>query len=106
VIESRVDVFATSEGADKDFEAYETELETLLDDSPAERLDAPDIGDDALAMTNVQAALEDVRFYNIVWRESNVTASIIVQGFEGKVSFDDAVALAPRQQKRIEAAAG
>jgi hypothetical protein len=107
VIESRVDVFKSSDGAEKDFDAYTTELEALLKDSPAAKeLDDPDVGDEAIGMTNVQAALEEVRFYNIVWRQSNVTASLIVQGFEGKLSLDDALALARKQQRRIEAAAG
>ena len=107
VVESRVDVFESSGGAAEDFEAYEAELTTVLKEAAdARRVDDPPIGDETAAITIVQTALQDVRFYNIVWRHGNATASLIVQGFEGKLSLGDALALARKQEKRIEAAAG
>jgi hypothetical protein len=106
VVESRVDVFESSEGAEEDFDAYGSELTTVLEEAAGARsVDDPAIGDEAAAITIVQAALEDVRFYNIVWRHANVTASLIVQGYDGRLALEDALALARKQQTRIEAAA-
>lgn len=106
VIESRVDVFESSDGAEQDFDAYEVEVADLLREaSGAERVTDPDLGDEALAVATLQQAVTTVRFYNVIWRENNVTASVIVEGFEGNISLQDALELARKQQKRIESAA-
>ena len=106
VVESRVDIFESASGAGKDLDAYRDEIETLLADAPgAERVDDPELGDDALAITRTQDTALPVVFYNVIWREGNVTASLIAQGFQGKFSFDEALELARKQQRRIEEAA-
>jgi hypothetical protein len=100
VVESRADVFGGAGGAKKDLAAYRTLLGqqagTRLRDIPL-----PPIGDEATGVTFVQAGGASVRFYRIAWRYRNVTASIMVEGFEGKATRADAVALARKQQAHL-----
>ncbi len=101
VVESRADLFADPSGAEQDLEAYEAELR-----KDGDLVEPPPLGEEAVAGTLRQQAFpEPVRFYTVAWREANVTASVLVQGFEGQVTLDDALALARKQQRRIEAAA-
>jgi hypothetical protein len=46
-----------------------------------------------------------VRFYQVVWREDNVTASILANGFERRLSLEVVLELAQAQQRRLSAAA-
>jgi hypothetical protein len=62
----------------------------------------PKIGSDTLATTVVSGPIRD---YLIAWCYGNATASVEIEGFNGKVTKHDAVALARRQQRRIERAA-
>ncbi len=66
----------------------------------------PRVGDASAGATQTLAGTRTVRFYVVAWRYGNVTASVTVDGFEGKLRPADAVALARRQQARIAAAAG
>jgi hypothetical protein len=102
VIDSRVDLFADAEGAKRDFEELEAELNASLGRT-TRRLDAPEIGDEALAATASQGP---VRYYSIAWRQQNVVAALLVNGFAVSLSFDHALRLARKQERRIEAAAG
>lgn len=102
VIDSRADLFADAEGAKRDFEALETELNASLGGT-TRRLDAPHVGDEALAATASQGP---VRYYSIAWRQQNVVAALLVNGFAVSLSFDHALRLARKQERRIEAAAG
>lgn len=101
VVESRVDLFESSEGADDELEAHK------LDQEQAEGtrlLDAPELGDEAFAATVTQSgASSRVRFYLVAWREGDVAASLFVNGFDGKVTLAQVVELARKQQRRIEA---
>ena len=100
VVESRADLFASEGGAEADLDSARRALEREW-----RRVHSAAIGDGTSAATTTQQAVAgDVRFYTIAWRDNNVTASILVQGFEGKVALEDAVALARKQQKRIDAA--
>lgn len=101
VVESRADLFEKTDGAKKELDAYRRQL------VPSERpVQAPELGDEAAAFTTTQESLAgDVRFYTIAWREANVTASVLVEGFDGNISLDDALALARKQERRIRAAA-
>jgi hypothetical protein len=102
VVESRADVFGSADGARQDLAAFRDQSAEV-----AKLLDAPDLGDDALAAVQTQPGFPTaVRTYTIAWREANVLASVLVQGFEGELSFDEVLALARKQQRRIEAAAG
>jgi hypothetical protein len=93
VVESRVDLFENDDGARRDLDAYRASVrnETV----------APDIGDDAIAQSQRQG---EVRFFSVAWRTRNATASVSVSGFGARL--EDAVALARKQQTRLDRAAG
>jgi hypothetical protein len=97
VIESRVDVFGDAGGAGKDLAAYRAQLAGL----GGRPLAAPELGDAAVASTQLQAG--GIRFYTIAWRDRNATASVTVDGFDGQVTLADALALARRQDRRLRA---
>ena len=96
VVESRADLFASADGAAKDLEAMRARLRG------GRAVAQPHLGDDAVASMLRQGG---VVFFTIGWRYENVTASVSVNGFAGRLSLADAVALARKQQQRIEAAA-
>jgi hypothetical protein len=106
-VESRVDVFDGEDGAADDLQAYESEFDSLIASNPgaASRLPSPQLGDGAVAFTRGQSGLVPVRAFTIAWRYENVTASVTVSGFEGKVSGADALRFARKQQRRMAAAA-
>lgn len=104
VIESRVDLFESSDGAEDELEAAEADAGQT--EPGWELLERPQLGDDARAMTVVQGSGQTaVRHYLVIWREANVTASVLVNGFEGKTDLDDTLALARKQARRINQAA-
>jgi hypothetical protein len=100
LVESRADLFEDSGGAREDLEAHRSEVEGAL------RLleTAPELGDEAFAATILQGGDRGVRFYFVAWREANVTASVFVNGFEGKLTLEETLDLARKQQRRIEGA--
>jgi hypothetical protein len=101
VVESRADLFKDAGGAKKDLLAYR-ELFTHPVLSQRRVVTVPKIGDDTLAQTFVQPAAKPLRFYRIAWRYRNATAAVTVEGFDGKVRAADAIALARKQQRRLE----
>ena len=54
-------------------------------------------------MTFLQTGAKPVRFFTIAWRDRNATASVTVEGFGGRVTLAEAVALARKQEARIAA---
>jgi hypothetical protein len=105
VVESRVDLFESSDGAEDELEAAEADAGQT---QPGwQLLERPPLGDDARAMTALQGSgPRAVRHYLVIWRDANVTGSVLVNGFERRMDFDDALALARRQARRITDAAG
>jgi hypothetical protein len=104
VVESRVDVFGDEGGAAHDLEAYEAEFEQTADrfTGPARSLGSPGLADGSTAMTLTQrGGRVPVRLFTVAWRRGEVTASISVNGFEGKIAFEHAVALARKQDRRL-----
>jgi hypothetical protein len=98
VIESRADLFESADGAADELDAIE---ETGLDP-----LDEPELGDDARAFQNHQGGSgEGVRYFLIAWREDNVTAALLVSGFEGKLTLENVLELARKQAGRTSRAA-
>jgi hypothetical protein len=98
VIASLADLFESTDGAKDDFEAIEQ--------SGFDAIDDPELGDEARAWESVQGGgAGGVRYYLIAWREENATASLLVSGFEGRLTFDDALDLARKQAARISRAA-
>jgi hypothetical protein len=101
VVESKVDVFESAEGARNELEARRSRL---LEGLRLEKA-APKLGDESYAATGTQGSGRfAVRFYLIGWRQENATASVFANGFEGKLALGQVVALARRQQARLEAA--
>jgi hypothetical protein len=100
VVESRADAFKSSDGAKDDLDAARADLEdSELDWQP---IDEPGLGDESFAATHVEPGLgKGVRYYQVYWRDSNVTASLALNGFEGRFPLADALALARKQEKRI-----
>ena len=103
MVESRLDLFEGDGGAQDDLDAYEREFKASLEGGLAGRLlRVSRLGDRALAITFRQGAGRfATRFFTIAWREANVTASVSVNGFDGKVTTRDALTLARKQQRRI-----
>ena len=105
VVESRADLFGGVDGAKDDFRALEEDVEAGRLLSSGERLDAPALGDETVAATLVQGeGAAALRYFVIAWRHDAVTASVLVNGFDGGMKFSHAVELARKQQRRIEAA--
>lgn len=104
VIESRADVFESSSGSDEDLEAARRDLKQAeLEWQP---IDEPGLGDESFAASLVQGGgTSGVRFYQVFWREANVTASLSLNGFEGRITLAETLALARKQERRISAAA-
>jgi hypothetical protein len=106
VIESRADLFSSADGAKDELSAARSELGTSVGGRPvAKPLADPSVGEEAFAGTIRQRSggggVADVRFYLIAWRHESVVASIFVNGFEGKLTFAQALELARAQQRRI-----
>jgi hypothetical protein len=103
VIESRADLFDSTGGAEDDLDAARSDLEDAeLDWQP---IDEPGLGDESFAATLVQGSgTSEVRYYQVFWREANVTASLNVNGFEGRLALFEALELARKQERRISSA--
>jgi hypothetical protein len=97
VIASLADLFESTDGAKDELAA--------IDESGFDAIAEPRLGDEARAWESLQGGAPGVRFYLIAWREENATASLLVSGFEGRVTFDDALSLARKQAARMERAA-
>ena len=99
VVESKTDVFDDSEGAQQELEA---EREQLLEGLRPDE-GAPEVGDASFVATGTQGTGRfEVRFYLVAWRWENATATVLVNGFEGKFTREQALDLARKQQARIE----
>jgi hypothetical protein len=105
VIESKVDLFDSTGGAQDDLGAARADLDDAeLDWKPIEE---PGLGDESFAATFVQGGgTSRVRFYQVFWRDDNATASLNVNGFEGQLTLEDVLELARKQERRIAAASG
>ena len=103
VISSTVDRFES----DSDAEDELAEQRAALTEGALqwETAGEPDLGAEALAMAVEQGSgASRAAFFVVAWREANVTASVEVNGFAGKVDVADAVELARKQAERIERA--
>jgi hypothetical protein len=99
VIESKADLFDSADGAEDDFEAARADLtEGELGWKP---IDEPGLGDESFAATFVQPGAGTVRHYQVFWRSDNATASVTVNGFEGRLPLADVLELARKQERRM-----
>jgi len=97
VVESRVDVFESNGGAEDELEAFATD--------PQGKTREVDLGDEGVLATAVQPAFPSpLRIYVVAWRQDNAVSVVTVHGFRG-VSSQETLALARKQEARIEAAA-
>jgi hypothetical protein len=104
VIASLADVFESQSGAEDAL----AEQRALLDEGDLgwEPVEAPAVGDEAIARTVVEGSgASRVRFFVVAWRDANVTASLEVNGFADGLDVNDAVELARKQAAHIESAA-
>lgn len=103
VVVSMADLFDDEGGAERDLDAYREEFELARGAAVgvARTVDVPTIGDETFGTSLEQAG---VFYYTVAWRFDNLTASVLVQGFE--LSMNEAVALARKQQERIVQAVG
>jgi hypothetical protein len=100
VIESRADLFDDAGGAKSDLAAYRIDF-SRIPGSDLRVLSLPKLGDAALGVTFVQPGAKPVRFFRIAWRDRNVSASVTVQGFGGRLALTEALALARKQERLI-----
>jgi hypothetical protein len=99
VVESRLDLFAADDGAKKDYGAY------LLQYHDAAGKALAGLGDEAHSFTFTTGSGQfEVRYYTVAWRERNATASVSVNGFNGKLTLADALELARAQERRMATA--
>jgi hypothetical protein len=99
VVESRLDLFAADDGAKKDYGAY------LLQYHNAAGKALASLGDEAHSFTFTTGSGQfEVRYYTVAWRERNATASVSVNGFNGKLTLADALELARAQERRMATA--
>jgi hypothetical protein len=97
-LESTVRVLESGDAADDWLEAARQALEQKREWAP---IDEPGLGDESFAATVVRA---DARSYQVFWREANAAASLKAQGLEGTIPLEDVLALARKQEHRIEQA--
>lgn len=104
VVISRADLFDGSGGAQKDLDAYRSELDAEIPGSGATTrlLEAPQLGDGTVAAELRQGPLV---IFTVAWRRSNATASVAVQGRTGATSLRDALVLARAQDRHLALAA-
>lgn len=103
VVESRADVFKDTGGAKTDLAAYSDEF-TRTPATQVRRLALPSsLGDAAAGVTFVQPSSRPLRFFRIAWRDRNASASITVEGFDGRITLAQALGLARKQEMRIVA---
>ena len=97
VVESRTDVFESDGGAKDELEAFSTD--------PPGKSEKVDLGDEGVLAATVQPAFpKPLRIYVVAWRHGNAVSVVTVNGFRG-VSGQKTLALARKQEARIEAAA-
>jgi hypothetical protein len=95
LIESRIDAFPDSEGAEQDLEAYREQLGG----------EYADVGDEALVTTTRQEAEpRAISFTTVAWRQGTATAAVLVQGYEDTLGRESVLELARKQEARIERA--
>jgi hypothetical protein len=102
VVESRADVFKDAAGATKDLAAYREQF--AAQPGGAKPLRVTRLGQAATATVLDRSGRPAARFVSIAWRDGNVTASVVANGFAPGLRTSDVVALARAQERRIAAA--
>jgi hypothetical protein len=100
VVESRADLFAAVSGAEEDFDAAVDALEQGA--APSRPVETLDLGDEARLFATGGGEPGALTTVTIAWREQNVVAVMTANGFSGKLVPAQVVALARKQQQRLE----
>jgi hypothetical protein len=96
VVESRLDLFDSTDGAKKDFAAY------LGQFAPLRGTRAAGFGDEARTFTSTTGSgIYKVRYITVVWADRNATASVSANGFDGKLRPADVLRLARAQARAM-----
>ena len=96
VVESRLDLFESTDGAKKDFAAY------LRQFAPLRGTRAGGFGDEARTFTfTTGSGIYKVRYVTVVWADRNATASVSANGFDGKLQTADVLRLARAQARAM-----
>ena len=103
VVESRADLFKDIGGATSDLAAYRV-LFSRTSGSELKNVAVSGLGDEAVGITFTQPGSRPLRYYRIAWRYRNATASVLIEGFDGELSLNDAESLARKQETRMESA--
>jgi hypothetical protein len=101
VVESRVDLFESGDGASSDLHAAREQSSPSR--GGAADVAGADLGDEAHLTEPGQATPGAVRYFTVVWRYQNVLATLTASGF--RLEAEDVLALARKQQARMERAA-
>ncbi len=103
VVESRVDLFESSSGAEDDLAAARPDL--TEGEEEWQPIDEPGLGDESFAATLVQPGSGRAFATTTCTGESdNVTAFLNVNGFEGRLALEEVLELARKQESRISGA--
>jgi hypothetical protein len=99
VIDSRADLFESTDGAEEELEAALADLTD--DESRWSPIAEPGLGDESFAATSVG---DGVRYFLVFWREDNATATLSVNGFDRRLALGEALELARKQERRLHRA--
>lgn len=105
VIESRADLFKSKGGAEDELDEARKEYED--GEVGWKAVDGGlELGDESLVLTLLQENPgAGVRYYLILWRDGSLTASLLTNGFAGKLTLEQSAELARKQARRISTAA-
>jgi hypothetical protein len=103
VIESRADLFKDSSGAKADLAAYRVVF-SRASGTDLKNVAVSGLGEEAVGITFTQPGGRTLRYYRIAWRYRNATASVLIEGFDGELSLNDAESLARKQETLMERA--
>jgi hypothetical protein len=108
VLESRIDLFESSNGAEREFDTHADELDAQArHPTGAELGEVEMLGDEALVLIQgTEEVRGSVRFYTVLWRDGNATASLVANGFSDRIDVAEVLELARAQQRRIAASTG
>ena len=96
VVESRLDLFETADGAKRDFAAYAKQF------APLRGTQAAGLGDEARTFTfTTGSGSFEVRYVTVAWVDRNATASVSANGFEGRLRTADVLRLARVQARAM-----
>lgn len=103
LVESRADLFKSASGAQSDFALYKSAL-LATNGGDQKEIVVTGLTQDSIGVTFTQPGGKTLRFYRIAWRDRNATASVTVEGFDGEITQDQAIAIAKKQEAHIKGA--